>query len=164
MSIKWQTKKYIRHKFFFFWYWRVASRRKSKRLRKEKLSGWHLLRSQGCSFYFLCLPVSMTTAALTGRAYGAPLPAGGNNVWTSTLWSRANKKRQERKRERGRKKKSCYVLTPQGAQPPPDQLWKDRDGVEGSVCLAALEEPGWTQVNKHIIPALASKRIDPSPW
>lgn len=70
---------------------------------------------------------------------------------------------REREREEG-EKKSCYVLTPQGAQPPPDQLWKDRDGVEGSVCLAALEEPGWTQVNKHIIPALASKRIDPSPW
>lgn len=26
------------------------------------------------------LPVSMTTSALTGRAYGAALPAGGNNV------------------------------------------------------------------------------------
>lgn len=26
------------------------------------------------------LPVSMTTRALTGRAYGAALPAGGNNV------------------------------------------------------------------------------------
>lgn len=31
-------------------------------------------------FIFQRLPVSMTTAALTGRAYGAALPAGGNNV------------------------------------------------------------------------------------
>lgn len=35
---------------------------------------------KGAHFIFWCLPVSMTTAALTGRAYGAALPAGGNNV------------------------------------------------------------------------------------
>ena len=50
---------------------------------------------------FWCLPVSMTTAALTGRAYGAALPGGRNNVWTSTLRSWANKRRrQETDRER----------------------------------------------------------------
>lgn len=57
---------------------------------------------RGAHFIFWCLPVSMTTAALTGRAYGAALPAGGNNVWTSTLRSWANKRRRERETERGR--------------------------------------------------------------
>lgn len=74
----------------------------SKKINKN--GEWHFLRNQGCSFFiFWCLPVSMTTAALTGRAYGAALPAGGNNVWTSTLRSWANKRRR-RERERRRKK------------------------------------------------------------
>lgn len=51
-----------------------------KKIKKSQMESDTSSGIRGAHFIFWCLPVSMTTAALTGRAYGAALPAGGNNV------------------------------------------------------------------------------------